>query len=446
MELGGYHLIRRIAAGDTSTVYLVENRGVGGFMRKYAVKLPTLTVRHNPELQRQFLDDARLSANLSHPNVLSVRELGSDGDVFFSVIDLATGPSLADLRDLATDHIPADIAMHIGTQLATAIHSAYNTARTKRLGPIQCVVRPEHIFLDYNGIVRVAGFHAARPQPLDPAVCSATDYAYTAPEVRDGGIPDERSAQYLLALVLWELLAERRVAQGKTARELDAMFRNEGLRPVSSLSPHVPQEISDVLQRALSQDPAARFESLIEFEEALNDAGRPLGLDSGDAAAVVDYLGTEHLMDRFALEKRKYAEQHPITQQEIWGEGNAPRPRPLGPDIHVSESPDHGTSRGVLILVLGLVCGAIGAGAYYIHHKNSQQPPLVLPPIPKSTPAPPTTGAGAGGSSASSQGSAGTAHTAPMEGGSAGGVSLSDIVRDAAHKRAPQAPVPALPR
>jgi serine/threonine protein kinase/Flp pilus assembly protein TadD len=261
---GRYNVKRELGRGGMATVYLAEDLRHG---RDVAVK-----VLH-PELASalgadRFLREIRLAARLNHPRVLPLFDSGEAGGFLYYVMPYVEGESLRDR--LNRDH---QLTLEEGIDIARSVASALDYAHRHHI--VHRDIKPENIMLN-EGEAMVMDFGiakaltAAGADTLTQVGMVVGTPAYVSPEQAAGEVEiDGRSDQYSLGCVLYEMLSGERPFTGPTAQSVLNKRFTEPVPSLSAVLDGVPEETDAALTKALSRDPAARFDSVGAFAKAL---------------------------------------------------------------------------------------------------------------------------------------------------------------------------------
>ena len=302
LVLGRYVLHDKIASGGMATVHLGRLVGPVGFARVVAIKRLHGQLAEDPEFVSMFLDEARLSARIHHPNVVPVIDVVAMSGELLLVMEYVRGESLARLVR-GERQVPAPIATSIITGVLHGLHAAHE-AVDERGDPLCLVhrdVSPQNILVGVDGIARVVDFGVAkavgRVQTTREGQLKGK-LAYMAPEQLRGEATRATDV-YAAAVVLWELLTGRRLFAGSTEAETLAKVFDQQLEPPARYVPTLPPALNQIVLRALSSDPKKRFATAKHLASALESVVSPAS--TSQVGAWVEATAEEALSRRASL-------------------------------------------------------------------------------------------------------------------------------------------------
>ena len=276
---GRYRIMRKLASGGMAEVFLARQGGLEGFERLCVVKRILPHLSDNQDFIRMFLDEARISADLRHPNVVAVSDVGNDGGRYYVAMEYLHGKDLGQVfsrcREVG-ERLPLEVSLQLIQDAAAGLHYAHQ--KTDLEGqPLHIVhrdVSPQNIFATFDGHTRVLDFGIARAKNrstrTDAGVVKGK-FAYLSPEQLEGGDLDGRSDLFALGVVTWELTTLTRLFQRPSDAEvLRAVMECKIPRP-STVVPDYPVELEDILLKALAKSASARFKDCQEYARALED-------------------------------------------------------------------------------------------------------------------------------------------------------------------------------
>jgi serine/threonine-protein kinase len=303
---GRYETLFRIASGGMAEVYAARVRGEAGFQKLVALKrmLPHLT--DDDRFVTMFMDEGKLAANISSPNVVSTLDLGrADDGSLYLVMELVVGTTLSTLLRNAAKHgeaIPVDVAVELLAQAAQGLHDAHE-ARTPFGAPLRIVhrdVSPQNILVGADGRVRITDFGVARAI-LRRTKTSTGEFkgklSYFSPEQCADRDLDRRSDIFSLGVVAWEALTMRRLFHAENPLAVLERVTRMEIPSAHLVRDEVPASVAAVVATALERDRDARFSTAAELAQALRAAAREhVGVaDRHRVADLVERYGGETL-------------------------------------------------------------------------------------------------------------------------------------------------------
>ena len=286
IEFGDYTLFKKLAAGGMGEVFLARQERGAGFERYVAIKRILPELSDDDEFVRMFLDEARLAARLSHPNVVQIYDLGICGDQYYIAMEFLEGRDLRRIMGrLATYNraLPGAHAIQIIYGAAEGLHYAHNLkdAYGKPLNIIYRDVSPQNIFVSFHGTVKVLDFGIAKAEARSVRTRTGGlkgKYPYLSPEQVRGDAIDHRSDIFSLGTVLWEVTVGRRLFKRENdLLTLQAVLRCE-IPPPSTLMNKYPPELEAIVMKALARMPDDRYEHCRAFQEDLEQFMGQYGL------------------------------------------------------------------------------------------------------------------------------------------------------------------------
>jgi serine/threonine-protein kinase len=253
-RIGRYEVEALLGQGGMGAVYRARDPELD---RTVAVKTVSPLLLSSEELRREYLErfrrEARAAGRLSHPNIVSVYDLGVDGDTVFFVMEYVPGVSLETILK-ENPVLPVSQAASIVEQVASGLEEAH------RLGIVHRDVKPANVFVDERGRVKLGDFGVARIEgsELTQAGVGLGTPGYSAPEVLRGGPATPRSDVFALGVLAYRLFAGKRPFQGTLPETLTADILEHDPAPPRSLRTEVPEHVSDAVMRALAKSPEQR--------------------------------------------------------------------------------------------------------------------------------------------------------------------------------------------
>ena len=319
-HLGRYRVVRELGRGAMGVVYLAEDESL---QRQVAVKTLLLPEEENSaerrNLEARFIQEAKAAGGLNHPGIITIHDLGREGDWLYIAMELLEGTELKDRMQAGP--MPLDEALDIAGQVA----SAHAEARAR--GVVHRDIKPGNIMLLAERHAKIMDFGIARMKSSDVRTQSGTMMGspkYMSPEQVGGHPVDHRSDVFSLGVLLYEMLTGQPAFTGENLGVLlNAILRGTPT-PVSELRTEVPPAVDAVIARAMQKNPQARYQDAAEMARDLAQCrallgrrpGAPAGAPSdpyattmvGDATQFMDRgpegLGLSPLFDSSAGFKR----------------------------------------------------------------------------------------------------------------------------------------------
>jgi beta-lactam-binding protein with PASTA domain/serine/threonine protein kinase len=271
---GRYRLEERLARGGMSTVYSATDLRLH---RTVAVKVMADHLVHDPTFVDRFTREARAAAMLSHPNVVSVSDQGSDQGLVFLVMELVRGRTLRDLLQ-ARGRLTVAEAFAVLEPVLAGLTAAH------RAGIVHRDIKPENVLIGLDGVVKVADFGLARAvvgtgQTSQTGGVLIGTVAYLSPEQLERGRADARSDTYAAGIVLYEMLTGHPPFGGDTPLAVAYQHVHHDVPAPSAEVPGLPWQVDELVARTTRRDPAGRPLDAGAFLAELADVRKDLGVE-----------------------------------------------------------------------------------------------------------------------------------------------------------------------
>jgi len=292
-----YRVLRRLEAGGMAEVFVGESHSMQGFKKSVAIKRVLPHLAQNAKFIQMFLDEARLSARLNHANIVSVFDIGTADDTYFLVMEFVDGGNLKRIIDSVRKQrgqFPLKEALYICMEACRGLSYAHELVgdHGEPLHIVHRDISPPNIMITKRGEVKVADFGLAKAstqlEKTDPGVVKGK-FSYLAPEAASGLEVDARADVFSMGVVLWEMLAGRRLFLGENDYQTVKLVQQANVPRLSPLNREVDEGFEEILFKTLAKNPVDRYQSARELGDAL--AGylfsRQLKVTSYDIATLV---------------------------------------------------------------------------------------------------------------------------------------------------------------
>jgi eukaryotic-like serine/threonine-protein kinase len=273
-----YRVIDKLESGGMAEVFRAESTGLEGFRKPVAIKRVLPHLSRNTKFISMFLDEARLSAQLSHSNCVQVFDIGVRDDSYFIVMEFVDGASLKAIATSMKDHgrtLPIPAAAYIAHEICKGLSYAHElTDRSGApLGLVHRDVSPPNVLVTKHGEVKIVDFGLAKAgsqlEKSEPGVIKGK-FAYLSPEAAHGEEVDCRADIFAVGIILWELLASRRLFMGDSDVQTFHQVQAAKVPPLSQINRTVPAELEHIVNRALARDRNERYASARELGQDLS--------------------------------------------------------------------------------------------------------------------------------------------------------------------------------
>jgi len=266
-SLGRYEIHSQLGAGGMGEVYLAHDTRLN---RKVALKVLPADLVSNRERLHRFEQEAQAASALNHPNIITIHEVGAEGDTHFIATEFVDGETLR--RKWQTTRLEAIETLNIATQIAAALDAAHRSNIVHR------DVKPENVMVREDGIVKVLDFGLAKlTEKKDDATADSRaptraliktspgivmgTVAYMSPEQARGLSVDARTDIFSLGVVLYEVLTGRLPYKGETTSDVIAAILKTEPAPLNNFNQEIPGELERIVNKALVKDREERYQT-----------------------------------------------------------------------------------------------------------------------------------------------------------------------------------------
>ena len=337
-----YKIIKKLDAGGMAEVWKGKATSLQGFEKLVAIKRVLPELAEKEQFLGMFLDEARLSLGFNHANIVQTFDIGRSGDAYFIVMEWIDGINLKVLLEESRERqlkISVAEAVFIAAEVSRGLSYAHNCVDVTGQ-PLKIVhrdVSPPNVLISREGEVKLVDFGLAKAAtqalPTEQGMVKGK-FSYLSPEAAFGEELDARADLFAVGIILWEMLAGRKLFDGENNREIVLAVRAAEHPPLSPINPAVDRELESIIGRALAQDRAERYQSAEELCRALTrylfqrqlfvdsfaistlvqrlrmDTGRHSSILPGDELEQVE----EELISFTSLEQLQQSNFSPISQ------------------------------------------------------------------------------------------------------------------------------------
>jgi serine/threonine protein kinase/DNA-binding NarL/FixJ family response regulator len=272
-----YELMEKIAAGGMAEVWKARLRGEKGFEKIVAIKKILPHLADNDEFITMFIDEAKVAANLTHPNIAQIYELGKIDDTFFIAMEYVSGNNLRNILNRCKTMdivLPYTMVAFIGLKLCNALDYAHKK-RGHNNQPLHIVHRdisPQNILISQEGETKLVDFGIAKASIKAANTVAGSlkgKLLYMSPEQAAGGHIDHRSDIFSLGNLLYECLTGVRLFDGESEVGILRKVRDASYEPIHRYNSKIPKRLEDLIGKALAKSPDDRYHSAKDLEKEL---------------------------------------------------------------------------------------------------------------------------------------------------------------------------------
>lgn len=276
-RFGKYLLLDHLVDGGMAKIcrarYLGEQAN-----KVVAIKMVQPQFSKDPNFQKMFMDEIKVAFLLGHPNIAQTHDYGMHKDQLFTAMEYVDGKNIKEYIDKLAEKkyvFPVSIAVYIISQASIGLHYAHTLTDKlsgQSLNLVHRDISPHNIMLTYDGAVKVIDFGIAKASTNSDATQAGTikgKLSYLAPEYLDGKELDARYDEFALGITLWEMLCSRKLFKAKNELAVLKQIQACQIPAPSTINPHVPKELDQIVLKALSKERDKRYENCDQFNRAL---------------------------------------------------------------------------------------------------------------------------------------------------------------------------------
>ena len=274
-----YRVTERLESGGMAEVFRGESTSLAGFKRQVAIKRVLPHLASNEKFIRMFLDEARLSARLTHANIVQVFDIGHVENTYFIVMEFIDGVTLKSVIEYLRSRkhpFPMPLACHVTMKVCEGLEYAHESTDSdgKLLGIVHRDVSPPNVLISKKGEVKIVDFGLAKAahsvEKTEPGVVKGK-FSYLSPETAMGEEAGPQADIYAVGIMLWEMLAGRKLFQGETDYQTVKQVQAGVIPSIRSINPGVPEELDKILRKSLSRAKNDRYQNAQQMSEELTE-------------------------------------------------------------------------------------------------------------------------------------------------------------------------------
>ena len=274
-----YEIISKTGVGGMATVYIAKDTVLN---RNVAVKVLKDEFTTDDEFIKRFNSEAQAAASLTHPNIVSIYDVGNEDGIYYIVMELIRGKTL---KQIITEEgaLPWKWSVNIAMQIASALETAHRNNIVHR------DIKPHNIIITEDGVAKVTDFGIAKAVSNSTITAFGTTIGsvhYFSPEQAKGGYTDAKSDIYSLGVVMYEMLTGRVPFDSDTSVSVALKHMQEPPVPPMEVNNNIPKAVNDIILKAMQKEPMARYQTATEM---LRDIARALKEPEGDFVEEDDF-------------------------------------------------------------------------------------------------------------------------------------------------------------
>lgn len=306
-RFGNYEILRKVAAGGMAEVFLAKQTGLGGFERLVCIKRILAHLGEQDDFITMFQDEARIAANLVHPNIAQIYDIGEVGGSYYIAMEYVRGEDLRRVYNAEVGRarpMPLEPAAQVVMYAAAGLDYAHRQTSIdgRPLGIVHRDISPQNLLVSYDGHVKIVDFGVAKAAVKVTETRSGVlkgKYSYMSPEQASGDPIDARTDIFALGITLYEVTTGTRLF--KRDNELETLHAViEGVvTPPSEVIPGYDKDLETIILKALAYDRDDRYATAGEMERALERflVARDHPISPSSLAAYMQDLFAEKLAD-----------------------------------------------------------------------------------------------------------------------------------------------------
>ena len=411
-QFGKFQLLKKIATGGMAEIHIAKQRGMEGFEKIVVIKMILPHLANNADFVNMFLDEARIAARLTHPNIVQIYDLGRAAGTYFIAMEYVQGENLRTIAKAARKRggpVPLEHTVKVASQACEGLHYAHMKTDTSG-NPLHIVhrdVSPQNILVSFEGMIKLVDFGIAKAVTQyaeTKAGILKGKYSYMSPEQCKGRQIDNRSDVFSMGIVLWELATGVRLYKKSSELMILKEITEGKVTPPREINQQIPAELEAIILKALEKHPDNRFQDGQQMHLALEEFMKNRGLTSStvhlsaymrelfkgkldglrkieEAQAAGDSLESM-LFDDINLEDEMYVPGTGLTPSQaspVSTPSQALYPKPTTGVSRLGPAPDlpgKGKTKNILLgALLVVLLGVLGTLGYLIYSQMTKPEP-----------------------------------------------------------------------
>ena len=277
IPFGKYLLLERVNVGGMAEVFKAKAFGVEGFERLVAVKRILPSIAEDQEFIEMFVDEAKIAVELTHANIAHIFDLGKVADSYYIAMEFVRGKDLRAIFDRVrkrAETVPVPMACYSIMKVCEGLDYAHNkkSSSGRPLNLVHRDVSPQNVLVSYDGEIKLIDFgiaKAANKASKTQAGILKGKFGYMSPEQVRGLPLDRRSDVFAVGIVLYELLTGERLFVGESDFSTLEKVRNVEIMPPSTYNRGIPEELEQIVLKALAKDVDDRYQTAMDLHDDL---------------------------------------------------------------------------------------------------------------------------------------------------------------------------------
>jgi serine/threonine protein kinase len=273
-----YRVIEKLESGGMAEVFRAESEGLQGFKKQVAIKRVLPHLSEKKKFISMFLDEARLSAHLTHSNCVQVFDIGVGDNAYFIVMEFVDGANLKSITESLKrqgKEFPVAYAAFIALEICKGLSYAHELRDPsgQDLHIVHRDMSPPNVLITKYGEIKIVDFGLAKAnsqlERSEPGIIKGK-FSYLSPEAAMGQDVDARTDIFAVGIILWELLTGQRLFMGDSDFQTVKKVQQAHVPSAAGLNPGVPADLDRILAKALARDPNARYRTARELGQDLS--------------------------------------------------------------------------------------------------------------------------------------------------------------------------------